>query len=116
MLAVCRRCVLSGLLAPECNEEHEQSRDGMSKYSKYSKLGGVMLATGQPGPVVASRGLLPECDGWWAVVGVTSPCSALVSSVRGRAMTAPVPSRVAHPGLDTRPRIVQSFRGNINII
>ena len=73
-----------------------------------------MLATGQPGRVVASRGLLPECDVWWAVVGVTSPCSALVSSVRGRAMTAPVPSRVAHPGLDTRPRIVQSFRVNIN--
>ena len=73
-----------------------------------------MLATGQPGHVVASRGLLPELASWWAVVGVTSPCSALVSSVRGCAMTAPVPSRVAHPGLDTRPRIVQRFRGNVN--
>ena len=71
MLAVCRRCVLSGLLAPECNEEHEQSRDGMSKYSKYSNTGRCNASNRSawascriPGPVARVRWLVGSggCD------------------------------------------------------
>ena len=111
--SLCAAAVCSAVCwQPECNEEHE-------------KLGclnipNILNWPRNPSNRSAWRlGELSVARVCW-LVGVTSPCSALVSSVRGHAMTAPVPSRVAHPtptgqGLDTRPRTVQRFRVNINI-
>ena len=56
--AVCRRCVLSGLLAPECNEEHE----------KLGCLNILNILNWQRNPSNRSAWascLLPECVGWW---------------------------------------------------